>query len=245
MGRLFEENKALIITVLLFSILLLLMYNIKISNANREFKEMLVDLEQYQPEETPEEEQQEEEQQAQEEEAPTPRETTVRTHQAFNQNTRETSENFQDRLDEIFERNAAEQTAAEEESTETDQGEYNIARNTRNRARQQSDGNNTTKETSTNTGSLADSSISFSLVGRTAVDIPNPIYTCDVSGKIVVNIVVNEDGFVTDTAINKGSSTSGNQCLRENALLYAAGAVFSRLPGRNKQKGTITYYFQG
>lgn len=240
---LFEENKALIITVLLFSILLLLMYNIKISNANREFKEMLVDLEQYQPEETPEEEEQE--QQAQEEEALAPRETTVRTHQAFNQNTQETSENFQDRLDEIFERNAAEQTAAEEESTETGQGEYSIARNTRNRAQQQSDGNNTTEETSTNTGSLADSSISFSLVGRTALEIPNPIYTCDVSGKIVVNIVVNSDGFVTDTSINKGSSTSSNQCLRENALLYAAGAVFSRLAGRDSQKGTITYYFQG
>lgn len=240
----FEENKALIITVLLFSILILLMYNIRLSNADREFKEMLVDLEQLEPEDLPDEEEREE-QQPEEAEIPAPQETTVRTHQAFNQNTEETSENFQDRLNQIFEKNAAEQTASEEEDTETGRGEYNITRNTRNRAQQQSDGNNTSRETSTNTGSLADSSISYSLVGRSAVEIPNPIYTCDVSGKIVVNIVVNADGFVTDTSINKGSSTSDNQCLRENALLYAAGAVFSRLPGRNRQKGTITYYFQG
>lgn len=240
-----EENKALIITVLLFSLLLLLMYNIRLSNANREFKEMLVDLEQFEPELPAEEQQQEEEQQPEEaEQPPTPSHTTVRTHQAFNQNTEETKENFQDRLDEIFERNAVEQSASEDESTESSQGEYSVAQNTRNRNQNRSDGDNSSEQISQNTGSLSSSSIAFSLVGRTAVDIPNPIYTCDASGKIVVNIVVNADGFVKGTSINKGSSTSSNQCLRENALHYAAGAIFSPMAGRNEQKGTITYYFQ-
>jgi hypothetical protein len=59
-----------------------------------------------------------------------------------------------------------------------------------------------------------------------------------------VNITVNEDGIVTSTAINKASSTSTNECLTEQAELYASQAVFSNLPGRTAQPGTITYLFK-
>lgn len=238
----FDENKALIITILLFSVLLLLMYNIRLSNNNAEIQEMLVNLEQLRQEEP---EEQEEENPAEQEETPPPTQSTVQTHQAFNQDREETSENFQQRLDEIFERNSAEQTASEEERTESAEGDFNLSQNRRNQAQKRSDGNNTSEETSAKSGTMRNSSIAFSLVGRSAYNIPNPIYTCDTSGKIVVNITVNAQGAVTSTSINKGSSTSTNECLVDNALEYAAGALFSRLDGRNEQKGTITYFFQG
>ena len=242
MNKFFDEHKALIITILLFSLLLLLMYNIRLSNNNAEMQEMLVNLEQLRQEE-PEEQQTEEPEEP--EERPTPPQTNVQTHQAFNQNREVTTENFQQRLDEIFEKNSAEQTASEEESTESSQGEFNLSQNSRNRVQERSDGNNTSDATSAKSGTMRNSSIAFSLVGRSAYNIPNPIYTCDTSGKIVVNIIVNAQGAVTRTSLNKGSSTSTNDCLVDNALEYAAGALFSPLNGRNEQKGTITYFFQG
>lgn len=242
----FDQNKALIITVLLISLLLLLMYNIRLSHSNNEMRETLLNLESLETEEPLEEEEQELEPES-EEEQPPPTEPSVETHQAYNQDQEESQSNFQDRLDEIFEKNSAEQTASEEENEEINNTEGSVALNESNReeVQEQSDGNNSSENISTQQGTLRNSSISFSLVGRSAIDIPNPIYTCDTSGKIVVNITVDEEGTVTGTSINKASSTSNNECLVDNAIDYAAGALFSGLNGRNAQKGTITYYFQG
>ena len=44
----------------------------------------------------------------------------------------------------------------------------------------------------------AKSTMSYSLVDRTDIYIPTPIYLCENSGKIVVNITVNAKGDVTD-----------------------------------------------
>ena len=107
-----------------------------------------------------------------------------------------------------------------------------------------SDGDRSSEKISTQTGGTDRSSISFNLVGRSAVDLPNPIYTCDRSGKVVVNITVNENGRVLTTSINKGSSTTSNECLAEQALQYASIAIFSSLAGRQNQPGTITYNFK-
>ncbi|GHA44822.1 hypothetical protein GCM10007103_27460 [Salinimicrobium marinum] len=238
----FDRHKALIITVLLCSLLLLVMYNIKLSNARDELEEMIIDLDHLKVEEPVAEEKEEAEN---EEQPQQPQQTSTQTHQAFNQNQQQRESSFQSRLNEIFEKNSAEQTASEEENSPTFEGEFRVNKNRSEERRERSDGNNTSEETSAKTGNVRNSSIAFSLVGRSASLIPNPIYTCDTSGKIVVNIVVNEDGNVTDTSINKSSSTSNNECLVDNALEYAAGAVFSKLGGRNAQKGTITYYFQG
>ena len=238
----FDQNKALIITVLLLSLLLLLMYNIKLSSDRSERQETLVDLENFQMEEP---EPEEEPEPVEEEEPPTPQPSRTQTHQAFNQNQQQRESSFESRLDEIFEKNSAEQTASEVEETSPSEGEIDINTNDEEQAQQRSDGDNTSEKISPNTGNYRNSSISFSLVGRSAYQIPNPIYTCDTGGKIVVNIVVNQEGIVTDTSLNEASSTSSNKCLIDNALEYAAGAVFSRLSGRDSQKGTITYYFQG
>ena len=238
----FEQHKALIITSLLFAILLLSMYNINISNSNKKVRETLIELNNFRQEEAPKEV--EEPKEEVEPPPPSPR-TNLQTHQAFNQDRQESRSNVESRLDEIFKKNSALQTSSEAENTESSPGEYNVGPATANKVQRASEGNQSSQETSTRQGSFRNSSIAFSLVGRNAIDIPNPVYTCDTSGKIVVNIVVNAEGAVTNTSINKGSSTSTNECLVERALQYARGAVFSRLAGRNSQPGTITYYFQG
>lgn len=241
MNDFFDEHKALIITILIFAVLLLTMYNINLSNANDKVRETLIQLNDIRPE-PPKEEQREE----QEEEPPTPPEQrpNLQTHQAFNQNQEESQRNVESRLDEIFKKNSAQQEAAEEESANESSGELNIPASPRERTKKASEGNNTTEDISTRRGSIRNSSISFSLLGRTAVDIPNPIYTCDRGGKVVVNISVNALGEVTDTSINKSASSTTNECLTNKALEYASAAKFSKLAGRNSQPGTITYYFQ-
>ncbi|MEG9327767.1 energy transducer TonB [Salinimicrobium catena] len=237
----FEKHKALIITVLLFAVLFLAMYNINISRSNQKVRETLIELNNLRAEEPKKQEQPKTEQQP---ETPPRQRQNFETHQAFNQNQEESRRNFESRLDEIFEKNSASQEASEEESTSTSSGDLNLEPNRRQKRQKASEGNDTSEELSTQKGSLRNSSISFSLVGRSAIEIPNPIYTCDTSGKIVVNITVDSDGRVIDTSVNKRSSTSSNECLTEMALDYASGARFSKLPGRTSQPGTITYYFQ-
>jgi len=88
------------------------------------------------------------------------------------------------------------------------------------------------------------SSISFSLKNRRKVDIPIPVYLCEVNGKIVVNITVNSRGDVIDAYTNT-SSTSNNECLIEHALQYAKQSRFSADAAKKSQLGTITFVFIG
>ncbi len=233
----FDKHKALIITCLLYSIVLLALYNFSLSSNNKKARELLVDLENFQVEEP-------EEQEPEKEEIPdnTNRET-AQTHQAFNENTEAREENFDRQLDEIFEKNSASQAESTPEESSGTSGSYNF-QNEKKEVKKRSDGDRTTLATSTKSGGIDRSSISFSLLGRSAREIPNPIYTCDTPGKIVVNITVNAQGRVISTSINKGSSSTTNECLTEQALEYASQAVFSSLAGRNSQPGTITYQFK-
>ena len=233
----FDKHKALIITCLIYSIVLLALYNFSLSSNNKKARELLVDLENFQVEEPVEQE-------PEKEEAPqkTNRET-AQTHQAFNENAEAREENFKSQLDEIFEKNSASQLESTQDESSKTSGSYNF-QNEKKEVKKRSDGNQTTKTTSTKSGGIDHSSISFSLLGRSAREIPNPVYTCDTPGKIVVNITVNERGRVISTSINKSSSSTTNECLTEQALEYAAQAVFSSLAGRNSQPGTITYQFK-
>ena len=77
----FDQHKALILTVLICSLLLLTMYNIKLSNARGELEEMLVDLDHLQVEEPAKEEIQETEAEEQPQQPP---QKNTQTHQAFN-----------------------------------------------------------------------------------------------------------------------------------------------------------------
>lgn len=239
----FDRHKALIITVLIFSILILSMYNINISNESKKIRETLIELNDLRPEPTPEEQPQPEPEDP-EPPTPQPQRPAFETHQAYNQNQQENQSNVESRLEEIFQKNAAQQEASEEEASETSSGDVAVNNNRSPKKQEASEGDNSSKETSVKKGSLRDSSISFSLIGRTAVDIPNPIYTCDRSGKVVINITVNALGNVIKTSVNKGASSTSNECLTDMAQEYAAKARFSRQAGRDSQPGTITYNFQ-
>lgn len=86
-------------------------------------------------------------------------------------------------------------------------------------------------------------SISFSLIDRNSYDLPPPIYTCIEGGKVVINIKVDANGYVTEADFNDKSSGTSNGCLVDNAITYALKARFSPST-KNEQIGTITYLFQ-
>lgn len=87
------------------------------------------------------------------------------------------------------------------------------------------------------------STINYSLVGRTDKYLPVPIYLCETNGKIVINITVNAGGFVTKAKVNS-SSSSKNGCLIDHALEYAKEARFNT-SGKASQLGSITFNFKG
>lgn len=98
---------------------------------------------------------------------------------------------------------------------------------------------------STDKGSNRKTTISYRLIDRKALDLPNPVYTCEGGGKIVISIEVNELGSVTKASFNKGLSTTTNGCLIDSALEYAYQARFTTLAGKSEQLGTISYNFPG
>ena len=87
------------------------------------------------------------------------------------------------------------------------------------------------------------STLTYSLKNRTLLSYNTPRYLCERTGKIVVNIRVNQNGDVFESYIN-GSSNSDNECLTEHALEYAKSVRFNS-SNRADQLGSITFYFKG
>lgn len=87
------------------------------------------------------------------------------------------------------------------------------------------------------------STMSYSLVDRTHEFLPTPVYLCQDSGVIIVNIEVNQIGEVIEASLN-GASTSSNECLIDHAMEYAKQARFSP-SSKTRQIGTITFSFIG
>ncbi|QXP60951.1 energy transducer TonB [Olleya sp. HaHaR_3_96] len=134
----------------------------------------------------------------------------------------------------------------EEESSEKTTGNSSISEKTLTDFNSVNDIlNKSSQSKSTKQSNLANtnSSIYYSLEGRTDKSLPIPIYLCDAKGKIVVNITVNNNGTVINAAISK-SSTSKNACLKEHALEYAKEAKFDN-SSKPKQTGSITFEFKG
>ena len=100
------------------------------------------------------------------------------------------------------------------------------------------------KKTKSTSYSKRNTTVSYSLVDRNHYELPIPVYTCIEGGKIVINILVDASGYVTEAEVNKKSSNTLNGCLVENAITYALLARFNSSKELN-QKGTITYLFQG
>jgi len=86
---------------------------------------------------------------------------------------------------------------------------------------------------------------SFDLDGRSLGPdgLPHPSYNVREEGRVVVTIVVNPEGQVIRTSINKMTNTT-NPTLRKAAEDAAKKARFNSVHGLNNQTGTITYFFK-
>ncbi|MCC4211679.1 hypothetical protein [Leeuwenhoekiella parthenopeia] len=114
------------------------------------------------------------------------------------------------------------------------------------RREEQSAGDSKTAEkiSKVNTSSYRRSTVTYQLKDRNAVQIPNPVYTCDATGKVVINIEVNGSGGIIKAYFNKSASSTSNGCLVDQALEYAENAIFNK-SDRATQLGSITFEFQG
>ena len=220
-----EKHKALIITSMLMGILVLGLYNINMIAKQKEQSEIMMEI----PEEFLVDEEETEEEPEQQEQRQLI--AAKRTHAAYNEDFEDHDE-IEQRIKSLTESN---QASSESEETTPTEGEIPIEEKNENKEDQKDEAED--EETNNR-----NSSLSYNLKGRKSIDLPNPIYTCNGSGKVVVKIEVNKNGYVTETKIDKKNSTTRNECLFDNAIEYARNALFSR--GEiDEQEGTITYYF--
>lgn len=100
-------------------------------------------------------------------------------------------------------------------------------------------------ETKNREGANNTQGISYSIAGRIPQSLPKPDYTYQIEGKVVVEVTVDRNGYVTNAVPGvKGSTTLDDNLLRE-AKKAALKARFDRKPDAPAyQKGTITYFFK-
>ena len=248
--KLLLKHKALLITILISGTLILAMFSFHIKKNALFIAESFYEIEP----QTEEELETLEEQKQLEEQA----NLNPKTNQAFNEDEafKEMMRNFKTVNSNDFEEESPEESSDEILESESqsfvtaDQYSGNSSNYALNEKERQSFNkansileSHSNKNDDSNAEPNRNSSVSFSLSNRTKVSLPPPVYLCEVTGKIVVNITVNAAGEVTDTYINSTSS-SDNECLIDYALEYANNARFSSAD-RESQIGSITYYFQG
>jgi len=84
----------------------------------------------------------------------------------------------------------------------------------------------------------------YYLKGRMHVYIPIPVYQCQGSGKVVMDIVVNQNGYVINATVNKAESQITEECLIEAANRAAYTTRFNASnTAPEKEQGRITYLF--
>ena len=161
----------------------------------------------------------------------------ITTNKAFNAEKEELEDaEFEKRLEEIRNRKDAEEYKQEKEESEKESNPEEIPAF--------NDINDIINKQKNRDNSNKNSSLSYSLVGRTHDFLPTPIYLCEYGGKIVINITVDSNGIVTDAYVNN-SSSSTNGCLIDHALEYAKASQFSSDPSKPSQLGSISFLFRG
>lgn len=86
--------------------------------------------------------------------------------------------------------------------------------------------------------------IYYDLEGRNHTYLPIPIYKCEGSGKVVLAIIVNQQGIVESAKIIEAESTTTDNCLAETALRTALISRFNQdLYSPKLQAGTLSYHF--
>ena len=230
-----NSHKALLLSIGLVGLLILGLFSFKMTQEQQQ-KELLMELDieeqlaqiEEQVPETPKPER-------------TPQPQPI-TNEAYDENKKATDEDFDSKLQDIIERNAEQREALESQSasgtSNLDNGSGKSAETSKPKAKVNSE------KTTSKYKSNRRSNISYYLPTREKVTIPNPIYTCDEEGSVVINITVNQFGHVTKVDYNRAQSTTTNGCLIDEALYYAERARFSEDTAKESQKGSITYQFQ-
>jgi len=234
-----NANKAIIITLLLSAILVLVAYNFSVLKTNEQLAETYFDI--IEDEETFEEEETLDD-------ILESLDNVLATNNAYNTTKKYDDfedEEFKSTLDKIRNRDSRteqQETVNSNESEGKKNAEASESFNTindiiakRSKEKRAASG--------TENGANKNSTISYSLVNRTADYLPPPIYLCEQRGKIVINIIVNGEGLVIDASYN-GASTSSDGCLIDHALEYAKASTFNS-SDKTQQIGTITFLFQG
>lgn len=171
--------------------------------------------------------------------------TKIETNRAYNEAEEFLEEGDASEEEESFEEKLAKMDAAITEGlTNNSEAEIKAAREKMEETYDTSLKKDTGKKNSKK-GSNRRTTISYSLKNRKALTLPNPVYTCEGGGKIVISIEVNALGRITNATYNKGLSSTTNGCLIESALEYANQARFTTLSGNDGQIGTISYNFPG
>ena len=245
-----DKHKALIITVLISGTVVLAMFSFHITKQTKFVFESYYEVEPQTAEEL----------KALEEELEAMKAQNPETNEAFNEDEefKEMMKNFKSMASNDFEETTENEDTPQEEASEipennvlTSNSTYNSSSTYAVKEQERQSFNKAkdilamhTQKKENNTKSNRNSSVSFSLKDRNKVKLPPPVYLCEVTGKIVVNITVDSNGLVTGTYINS-SSSSDNECLIDHALEYAQNAIFSVDASKKSQIGSITYYFKG
>jgi succinate dehydrogenase flavin-adding protein (antitoxin of CptAB toxin-antitoxin module) len=234
--------KAMIATTLVSTVVVFLAFTLHIKKKSNLIAETFYEMEP----ETIEEEKKEELQEILESLDNLLNSTT--TNQAYNESNDELDKAFEEQLEEIRNRNNNETVtealetndassssgaASNEEAIETFDNINDIIAKTSEKKRAPS-----------LNGLNKNSSISYSLVNRIKIDIPPPIYLCEMGGKVVITITVDSEGNVTETNYNNASTTD-NGCLVDHAMEYAKASKFNADHSKPSQIGTITFLFKG
>jgi len=177
------------------------------------------------------------------------REVTIETNRAFNEAEKFISEieKENDAFTEKFDEMDKLSESNMEDTNSLNYGTGNSLREKKPSEKQKnhSDKIEVRKTVAENNVSKRNSTVSYSLVKRVSLNLPNPVYTCYNYGKVVINIEVNEKGDVTKTMYNATASSTTNECLIDSALDYAKRAKFTTATNKATQQGSITYNFQG
>ena len=83
----------------------------------------------------------------------------------------------------------------------------------------------------------------YNLAGRKALAMPEPKYTCNEQGTVVVQIAVDKSGKVISATPGARGTTNTAKCLQDQARTAAMNARFDE-GSSDKQVGTIKYIFR-
>ncbi len=232
--NLIYQHKALIITTLIGCLVVLLVFNVHLSRSLNLVAETYYEME---PEP-------EIEKQIEKTEEETMSSNRKLTNLAFNeaQKLKDIDDNYLNKIKEHY--NKYDKSTESDENSNIIKDEYTSEkRSSYDEINDLLSAKNKSKEIKIGEGANKNSTMSYSLGGRTHEFLPTPVYLCESSGKIIINITVNQIGQVTEASVN-GSSTSNNQCLIDHALEYAKNARFSP-SSKTQQIGTIRFNFIG